>query len=185
MALRGVDEWDKKDHNCYTHESPTPELSCVDLSPTTLDVFDSAGLVSTQVSSRVNSIRSMSDHEESSVIDVSVNESFNSIPFLDSTPLIINDICTPDKTLDIVDRKATWKSPSVTSDDLLKALTRAGYHQATIKATIKRLNNEPASGNGKGRPLTNVFHRGSVFTLYGGTHTWCVAFPPKDLLYTL
>ena len=88
----------------------------------------------------------------------------NSIPFLESTPLIINDVSTPDETFDISDREVTKKSPGVTSDDLQKALKTAGYHQSTIKATIKRLNGEPANGHEQGRPLTNIFYQGSVFT---------------------
>ena len=138
------------DDNCYTHEFSTPELSCVNLSPTAANAFCRADLVSAQVQAEANSVRCLSDDGEGSIIDITVDESFNSIPFLNSTPLVINDICTPDKT--------------VTSIDLQGALRSAGYHQSTIAASIKFSLEKTANEYFKNRPLTNIFYQGTIFT---------------------
>ena len=85
---------------------------------------------------------------------------------MECTPLITNDIDTPEQTLiDIDEMEVITESQSFTSHDLQEALQAVGYHQSTIRAVMNRcVNNGSDNGYGKDRPLTNIFYRGSVFT---------------------
>ena len=132
-ALRGDN--DIPDVSIYTHELPTPELPCdhVDNLASNVEREQNTAPVEALLGPlcRVNPVElpacteadssiCTSVDEGCTVLDASITDSVDSIPFLECTPLISNDISTPDQTL--IDINVTTKSQSFNSDDLQEAL---------------------------------------------------------------
>ena len=85
-------------------------------------------------------------------------DSFQSLPLLECTPLITNDI-TPDTSL--VEEN---KQGEINRCDLKKVLFTVGYDQSAIKKALMNFDWKGENCYGRNRPQTHVFTQGRIFS---------------------
>ena len=113
----------------------------------------------------VDNLKEQAEKENS--LDISESDYIDSLPLLEFTPLIINDMSTPDVSrLDLsedINEDDEQESSNILgnhSADFGQALLSAGYQKSTIKAVI----NHCVDDHGGSRPKTHIFSQGRVYT---------------------
>ena len=102
----------------------------------------------------VENLKDQAENENS--LDISESDSIDSLPLLDCTPLIINDMSTPDVSL--LDESDDINIVEQGSSNPL-ALS-AGYQKSIVKADINHCDHDHRGS----RPKTHIFCQGRVYT---------------------